>query len=200
MTLVQFWLLSIVAIGCTSPGLAQKVIVGYNKATDFSKFQTYSWAKPQNSATRPLLYYYLAAIIDGQLHAMGLKKAEHEGDLSLVSAGGIDYTSNLAGGTRIVPIYGGPPQDMQRTMWAGDYSPSASTGSKDAQVSLILELVDRRSNEVIWNGTVIQDVHPSQNEESLRLLGEAVMKLLDNFPPGIDRDKNLCTLTCRAAL
>jgi hypothetical protein len=184
MRLVQFWLPSIIAIACTSPGLAQKVIVEYDKATDFSKFHTYSWATSQSPATRPLLHHYVAPIIEGQLHAKGLEKAEHDGDLSLISVAGLDYGSNLAGGTRIVPIYGGPPQDLKRTMWTGDYSPSATTGSKNAHASLILQLVDRRSNEVIWNGTVIQDVHPSQSEELLYLLRKAITKLLDNFPPG----------------
>jgi len=183
MTLVQFWLVSIVAIGCTSPGLAQKVIVRYDKTTDFSKFHTYSWATSQSPATRPLLHHYVASIIEGQLYAKGLKKVEHDGDLLLISVAGLDYGSNLAGGTRIVPIYGGPPQDMNRTMWTGDYSPSATTGFMIAHFSLILELVDRSRNEVIWNGTVIRDVHPSQNEESLYLLGKTITTLLENCPP-----------------
>src|SRR5216683_4179678 len=108
---VRPWLFAILVAGLTIPSLAQKVKVGYDKSTDFSIYHTYTWAKPQMPATRPILYDYVVNTIDGQLEAKGLKKVEHDGDLTLIPAGGIEYGSNLPAGTPILPIYGGPPPD-----------------------------------------------------------------------------------------
>jgi Domain of unknown function (DUF4136) len=174
--------LAILVAGFTTLSLAQKVKVGYDNGADFSTYHTYTWAKPQMPATRPILYDYVVNTIDGQLEAKGLKKVEHDGDLTLVPAGGIEYGSNLPAGTPILPIYGGPPPDMNATMWTGAY-PSAGSGPIVAQGSLTLEFVDRSQNKVIWNGTVTQKLDPTKKQKSVELVGKAIVKLLNGFPP-----------------
>jgi Domain of unknown function (DUF4136) len=171
----------IVAISCTIAGFAQKVKVGYEKGTDFSKYHTYTWAKPRTIPSRPLLYDYVVSAIDGELSAKGLKKTESDGDLTLIPAGGIEYGSNFPAGTPILPTYAGPPPDMNSTMWTG--MTPGSSGPVVAQGSLTIEFVDRSRNEVIWNGTVTQTLDPVKKDKSVALVYKAVAKLLKNFPP-----------------
>src|SRR5947199_6244541 len=108
MKSAQCWLVGILVTGLSTSCLAQKVKVGYDKRADFSKYHTYAWAKPQMPATRPLLYDYAVTTIDIQLEAKGLKRAEQDGDLTLIPAGGMEYGSNLPAGTPISSVYGGP--------------------------------------------------------------------------------------------
>ena len=180
---VRPWLLAILVAWFTTLSVAQKVKVGYDKSSDFSNYHTYTWAQPQMPATHPILYDYVVNTIDGQLEAKGLKRVDHDGDLTLIPAGGIEYGSNLPAGTPILPIYGGPPPAMNATMWTGANPSSFSGGPIVAEGSLTLEFVERNRNRVIWNGTVTEKLDPSQKEESLELAGKAVVKLLKGFPP-----------------
>jgi hypothetical protein len=179
---VRLWLFAIL-LACTIPGAAQKIKSGYDKSADFSKYHTYAWAKSQMPATRPILSDYVVNAIDGQLKAKGLKRVEQNEDLTLIPGGGIEYGSNLPAGTPVLPIYGGPPPDMNATMWTGANPSSASSGPIVAQGSLTLEFVDRSRNEVIWNGTVTEKLDPTQKQKALDLVGKAIVKLLNKFPP-----------------
>ena len=171
-------------VPCPISGVAKKVKVGYDKGTDFSKYHTYTWAKPQSQPSRPLLYDYIVNAVDDELRGKGLERTESKGDLTLVPAGGIEYGSNLPDGTPILPVYGGgPPPDMNATMWTGAMPSGGGSGPIVAKGSLTLEFVDQRRNVVIWNGTVTQALDPTRKEESLILVDKAVVKLLKKFPP-----------------
>lgn len=164
-------------------GLAQKVRVGYDKSAKFSKYKTYTWAKPETPPTRPLLYETVVGTIDDELKSKGFAKAENNGDLTLVAAGGIGFGSNMSAGTPILPIYGGPPPSMNATMWTGADGSAGVTGPLVAQGTLVLQFVDRGDNKVIWSGTVIQKLDPEQKNKSLDLVEKAIVKLLKEFPP-----------------
>jgi hypothetical protein len=177
------WLLAFIVVAFATSGFAQKVKVGYDKSTDFSKYKSYTWAKPQTPVTRPLLYDTVVGTIDQELKARGFERVEKNGDLTLIAAGGIEFGSNLAAGTPILPIYGGPPPDMNATMWTGTNTSSVSAGPLVAQGTLVLEFVDRSENKVIWNGNVTRKFDPEQKQKSLDLAGKAIVKLLKGFPP-----------------
>lgn len=184
MTRGRPWLLAwLIVAGFATWGLAQKVKVGYDKSADCTKYKTYTWAKPQMPPTRPMLYETVVATIDDQLKAKGFKRTEKDGDLTLIAAGGIEYGSNLAAGTPILPIYGGPPPSMNATMWTGAEGPAAAAGAVVAQGTLVLEFVDRVENKVIWSGSVAQKLDPNRRKKSLDLVDKAIVKLLKGFPP-----------------
>lgn len=178
----RYWLLALIVVFATTLCFAQKVKVGYDKGTDFSKYKSYTWAKPQTPVTKPLLYETVVGTIDQELNAKGFRRAEENGDLTLIAAGGIEFGSNLAAGTPILPIYGGPPPDMSATMWTGAKTASA-IGPLVAQGTLILEFVDRNENKVIWSGRVMQNLDPEKRMKSLELAEKAIVKLLKGFPP-----------------
>jgi Domain of unknown function (DUF4136) len=177
------WALSFIVVVLATSGFAQKVKVGYDRTTDFSKYKSYSWAKPQTPVTRPLLYDTVVGTIDQELKAKGLARVETNGDLTLIAAGGIEFGSNLAAGTPVLPIYGGPPPDMNATMWSGANTSSVAAGPLVAQGTLVLEFVDRSENKVIWSGNVTRQFDPEQKQKSLDLAERAIVKLLKGFPP-----------------
>jgi len=178
----RYWLLGFIVVSATALCSGQKIKVGYDKSTDFSKYKSYTWAKPQTPVSKPLLYETVVGTIDQELSARGFRRTEEKGDLTLIAAGGIEFGSNLAAGTPILPIYGGPPPDMSATMWTGANTSSAM-GPLVAQGTLILEFVDRGENKVIWSGSVVQKLDPKRKTKSLELAEKAIVKLLKGFPP-----------------
>jgi len=177
------WVLAFIVLVLATSGFAQKVKVGYDKSTDFSKYKTYTWAKPQTPVTRPLLYDTVVSTIDQELIAKGLQSVETNGDLTLIAAGGIEYGSNLAAGTPMLPVYGGPPPDINATMWTGGNLSAVTAGPLVAQGTLVLEFIDRAENKVLWSGNVRQSFDPEQKNKSLDLVAKAIVKLLKGFPP-----------------
>jgi hypothetical protein len=180
----QRWLWAwLIVAGLTTAGFAQKVKVGYDKSANFSKYKTYTWAKPTMPPTRPLLYETVVGTIDEQLKAKGFERTDKNGDLTLIAAGGIGFGNNMAVGTPILSTYDGPPPNMNATMWTGADGSSALLAPSVAQGTLVLEFVDHGENKVIWNGTVAQNLDPEQKEKSLDLVEKAIAKLLKGFPP-----------------
>jgi hypothetical protein len=161
--------------------LAQKVKVGHDKATDFSRFKTYTWAESAMPPTRPVLFESVIAQVEKELQSKGLTRVPKDGDLTLIPAGGLDFGFAGQAGTPYSPTYGGAPPTLNATMWTG------STGLSTAAVyvtegTLELTFVDRASNEVVWSGTVKEKLDLEQKIKSLELADKAVTKLLKRFP------------------
>lgn len=174
--------LLIAALSITN-AFAQKVSVGYDKGVDFSRYTSYTWAKPTTPPTRPLLYASVVGSIDYELKAKGLARMEENGDLILIPAGGMEFGLNNAVGTPIISSYSGPPPAIDATMWTGAGGPSNLMATYVPEGTLMLYFVDRGSNKVIWTGTVKQKLDLENKNKSLDLVDKAITKLLKEFPP-----------------
>src|SRR6201987_3249355 len=124
-------------------GFSQKVRVGYDKGTDFLKFRSYTWAAPAMPTTRPLLYASIMGWVDNELKAKGLTRTERDGDLVLIPAGGMEFGLNQAASVPILPTY-------DPTTWIGATMPTNVMAPYVPEGTLILTLVDRVSNKVVW--------------------------------------------------
>jgi len=160
----------------------QKVRVGFDKSVDFSKYKTYTWEEPAMPPTRPHLYTTVIGSVDGQLQTKGLSRVEQNGDLILISAGGIGFAIVASGGRPLSPTFTGPPPVINATVWTGaegqgQLMPAVPEGS------LVLEFVDRTANVVVWSGTVTEKLDIEKKSKSLELASKAVAKLLKQFPP-----------------
>ncbi|HET6178673.1 MAG TPA: DUF4136 domain-containing protein [Candidatus Sulfotelmatobacter sp.] len=169
--------ISLTSIVC----FAQKVKIGHDKATDFSKFKTYAWAEPAMPPSKPVLFEAAVARVEAELGSKGLTRVLKDGDLTLVPAGGLDFGFAGQAGTPYNPSYGGPPPTMNSTMWTGATGPS-SAAVYVTQGTLVLTFVDRASNQVVWSGSVKQKLDIEQKNKSLELVDKAVIKLLKEFP------------------
>ena len=162
---------------------AQKVKVGYDKGTDFGKFNTYSWAAPSVPVTRPHLYDTVIGSVDMELRAKGLARVDREGDLILVPASGMEMNVNVAVGTPILPTYVGPPPTIDATMWTGATGPSNLMAPYVPEGTLVLTFVDRASNKEVWTGMVKEKLDLQNKMKSLERVQKAIAKLLKKFPP-----------------
>lgn len=172
--------LCVLAMACLSC-FAQKVKVGYDKGTDFSKFKTYSWTAPDMPAIRPVAFEAIVARVDVELQSRGLTKVSTDGDLLLTPAGGVDFGFAGVASTPILPTYSGPPPSINGGMWTGAAGPSTA-GTYVSEGSLVLTFIDRVNNKIVWSGSVKQKLDLQQKNKSLELIDKAVIKLLKGFP------------------
>lgn len=172
--------LCILAVASSSC-FAQKVKVGHDKGTDFSRFNTYSWSEPAMPPSRPVAFEAVVARVDADLQAKGLTKVSKEGDLTVTPAGGVDFGFAGVAATPILPTYSGPPPSINGGMWTGATGPSTS-GSYVPEGNLVLTFIDRANNKVVWSGSVKQKLDLQDKYKSLELIDKAVIKLLKKFP------------------
>ena len=173
----------LVAAVLTGNAFAQKVKVGYDKGVDFSRYTSYTWAKPTMPPTKPLLYASVVGSIDYELKAKGLARMEDNGDLILIPEGGMEFGLNYAAGTPIISSYSNAPLTIDATMWTGAGGPSLLMAPYVPEGTLMLNFVDRGSNKVIWTGTVTQKLDVENKSKSFDLVDKAITKLLKEFPP-----------------
>jgi len=169
--------------GPITSAAAQKVKVGYDKSADFSKYKTYTWAKPSMPITRPLLYEMVVGAIDNQLANRGLRRIDQNGDLTLIGSGGIDVALNQAAGTPILPTYGGEPVSLDGNMWTGAQGASNSAAVYVQEGALQLQFVDRNTNKLVWNGILLEKLDSTRKQDSLDRIDKGITKLLKQFPP-----------------
>jgi hypothetical protein len=167
----RWWLLALIGMALTATGFAQKIKIGYDKTTDFSKYKTYTWTKPAMPVTRPFLYENVVGEIDQVLKSKGLQRTDKDGDLTLIAAGGIGFGYNQ------------PPQfAVNAAFWTGDSAPIA-TEPLVAEGTLILQFIDRADNKMVWRGVATENLDPDQTEKSLTRIENGIDKLLKSFPP-----------------
>jgi hypothetical protein len=164
-------LLAFIVMALTTSGFAQKIRVGYDKSVDFSKYKTYTWAKPDAPIQRPLLYQNVVGQIDDELKAKGLQRTEKDGDLTLIAAGGIGFGYNMPAAAGINAAY-----------WAGVEDPQLLTAPLVGEGTLILEFIDRGQNKMIWRGTAKETIDP-EVAKALPHIEKTITKLLKEYPP-----------------
>jgi len=179
----QLWI-SLLLIAVAYPGFSQKVEVGYDKSIDFSRYRTYTIPKPSMQPTRPVLYSTVMGAIYNDLKAKRFEALDSGGDLILVCIGGMDFGTNVAAGTPILPTYSGAPISTNATMWIGAAGPdNLRTAPYVPEGNLMLTFVDPNLHKIIWSGTVSQKLDIEQKNDSLKRVEKAISKLLKKFPP-----------------
>jgi len=159
-----------IVVGLTTCSFSQKTKIGYDKSADFSKYKTYTWAKPDHPIMRPQLFQDVVGTIDQDLQAKGLTRVDANGDLTLSAAGGIDFGYNAP-----------PTATMDPVMWQGEFGAPVLNAPLVAQGSLTLQFID--GSKMVWKGTVMQKLDPEQKDQALVLAQKAIDKLLKRFPP-----------------
>lgn len=173
-------LLALVSLPVTN-AFAQKVRVGYDKETDFSKFKTYTWAEPAMPPVRPILFETVMGRVETELQQKGLTRVDKDGDLTVIPAGGVGFGFAGEAATPYSPTYGGAPPVLNATMWTGTTGASTA-GVSVAEGTLSLTFVDRANNKIVWSGSVRQTLDIEKKNKSLELANRAVIKLLKAFP------------------
>jgi Domain of unknown function (DUF4136) len=169
---------ALVAIGMgfvltASSAIAQDVKTNAMPGVNFSNFHTYKWVEIAGAShPNQIVDQEIKQSIDSQLAAKGLTKVDGDkADLYVGYQVAVDQEKQwnaygMGGGWR---MGGGMGTATQSTISIG---------------SLVLDMYDPSTKQLVWTGTATKTLDPSskqsKNEERLN---KAAEKLLKNFPP-----------------
>lgn len=144
----------------------------YDTSYDFAKLKTYRWADiPSKADANPLVVQRVGAAVERELKAKGYAPAE----------GAPDF---------LVATYVGRQSRIQVTDWGYGYGPRGAWYGGGVDVyqyeegSLIVDIVDARSKQLVWRGTATSIIDPGATpEERTERINEAVAKIFGDFPP-----------------
>src|SRR5690242_1649849 len=119
-------------------GFSQKIKVGFDKGTDFSKYHSFSWPPAEHSPEMTMRRLLIMGEIEHALNSKGLVRVEQGGDVIVSGFGG--FGGEMGGGSAnpIVPAYSTIASTS--SMWTGQPVAGASAVLSS---SLVLQMVER---------------------------------------------------------
>ena len=163
----------LVAFGVTALSLsAQDVAYNFMPGTDFSKFHTYKWVNIEGGAhPNQIVDAQIKQSVDSQLASKGLTKTQDDkADLYVGYQVAVDQEKQwngygMGGGVR----------------WGGMATATSSTINVG---TLVLDLYDPSTKQLVWTGKASKTIDPGSNQEkNQKNLDKAMAKLLKNYPP-----------------
>ena len=157
---------------CAGSLNAQKVETDFNESVDFSAFKTYSWrvargSKKQDAANNPIADNRIRTAIAAQMAKKGFTEAESGGDVL------VTY--------RVTTKDKRESERMPSMSRRGAYGGSTRTTREYTQGTLLIDILDGKSKELIWRATCKDSVNDVAKFE--KRLGEDVDKVFKKFPP-----------------
>ena len=150
---------------------AQDVKYNFMPGTDFAKYHTYKWVPIEGGAhPNQIVDAQIKSSVDSQLAAKGLTQTDNDNaDLLIGYQVSVDkekqWNAYSMGGAR----FGGM---------------GSATSSTISNGSLVLDMYDPTSKQLVWTGTATKTLDPSSNQEkNQKNLDKAMAKLLKNYPP-----------------
>ena len=151
---------------------AQDVKYNFMPGTDFSKYHTYKWVAIEGGAhPNQIVDAEIKQAVDSQLASKGMTKTDGEkADLYVAYQIAVDQEKQwnaygMGGGLR----------------WGGMGSATSSTINVG---TLVLDLYDPSTKQLVWTGNATKTIDPSSNQQkNQKNLNKAMAKLLKNYPP-----------------
>jgi hypothetical protein len=163
----------------TTPAVAQKIKVDFDKSADFSKFKTFSWtrgAPPHN----PLINQLIIDTVEQSLITKGLTKVNNGGDLLVSVAVAIQYDIQVAQQSR-----GNTGSDIQTGIPTGAAQPFDIRKG-----SLVIDMENPASKTLVWHGlatdTLKYEPSGDMQKDAKKVEGrvrKVVEKLMNKYPP-----------------
>ncbi len=162
--------------------LAQKVTTDYDKNTDFSKYQKYQflgWADNSDQVMNDLDKTRMREAFQSELAARNLKAMDSDGDVTI----SLYVVVNQKTSTSAYTTYHGRTGYGYRRGgwgWGNGYSTTTYSESDYLQGTLVMDVFDGESKELIWEGVATQAIKdPKKREKSIP---KTVAKLMKKFP------------------
>jgi hypothetical protein len=151
---------------------AQDVRYNFMPGTDFSKFHTYKWISIQGGAhPNQIVDAQIKQSVDSQLVLKGLTKIpDDKANLYI----GYQIAVNKEKQWNAYGMGGG-------IRWGGM---GTATSSPISVGTLVLDIYDPATKQLVWTGTATKTLDPSSNpQKNQQRLEKAMAKLLKNYPP-----------------
>ena len=171
---LYFWLTLLVGLLLApSVVVAQDVTHNFMPGTDFSKFHTYKWVNIEGGAhPNQIMDAQIKQSVDSQLASKGLTKTDSDkADLYVGYQVAVDQEKQwnaygMGGGIR----------------WGGGMA--TATQSTISAGTLVLDMYDPSTKQLVWTGKATKTLDPSSNQEkNQKNLDKAMAKLLKDYPP-----------------
>jgi len=159
-------------IGC-SP--IYNVSYDYDRSFDFKRLRTYGWLPlPEKATLSDLDLNRIKLAVDNEMTARGLRVSS-------------DHPNFFVAGHLV------KKDKVNVTNWGYGYSPYGRYWGRGGfsvyqyeEGTLIIDLVDAESKNLVWRGVAKADVEVATTPEKRdRLINGAVLKILKNFPPPV---------------
>ena len=160
-----------VALLTCSATFAQDVKYNFMPGTNFAKYHTYKWVSIEGGAhPNQIVDAQIKQSVDSQLAAKGLTKMDSEkADLYVGYQIAVDREKQWNAYSMGGPRFGGMGSATSSTINVG---------------TLVLDMYDPTSKQLIWTGNATKTLDPSGNQEkNQKNLDKAMAKLLKNYPP-----------------
>ncbi|WP_394190372.1 DUF4136 domain-containing protein [Pseudoalteromonas atlantica] len=157
--------------------------IDYDKSVDFSNYKTFAWmpqatlANADNYQMSPLMEQRVREAVNTQLQAQGMSLVdENSADVLLNYHASVDTkidsdTFNVGYGARW-------------NYWGLGYNTQTTTHEYEVG-TLILDVIDRESNQLVWRGAREGRLQKKQSpEQRTKAVNKAVATILSGFPPG----------------
>jgi len=148
---------------------AQDVRYNFMPRTDFSKYHTYKWVNIAGAHPDQIMDAEIKQSVDSQLASKGMIKTDSDkADLY------IGYQTAVN-------------QETQWDAW-GSRAFGMGTGSWTSSTisigTLVLDMYDPGTKQLVWTGSATKTIDPSTNhEKNIKNLDKSMAKLLKNYPP-----------------
>lgn len=163
----------ILAVAFSACVVAQGQDVRHNfmPGVDFSRFHTYKWVSIEGGGhPNQIVDAEIKQSVDSQLASKGLTKTgDDKADLYVGYQVAVDQQKQWNAWGTGRGFGGGMGQATQSTINVG---------------SLVLDMYDPNTKQLVWTGTATKTIDPSSNQEkNQKNLNKAMQKLLKDYPP-----------------
>jgi hypothetical protein len=172
MTLERIAFAFVMALMAGIVTTGQDVRYNFMPGTDFSKYHSYKWVNIEGGAhPNQIVDAQIKQSVDSQLASKGLAKTDSDKPDLLI---GYQVAVNQEKQWNGYGMGGG-------LRWGGMASATSSTISVG---TLVLDMYDPRTKQLVWTGNATKTIDPSSNQEkNQKNLNKAMQKLLKNYPP-----------------
>ena len=154
----------------TAASFAEQVKTDYDHNANFGQYKTYSWEKVQTKD--PLLVDRIKSAVNASLAAKGWTQVDSGGDVSVVA---MEVTHNQQTLNTFYDGFGGGWR------WGG-FGDSTTTTETYKVGTLVVDLFDTNTKNLIWRGSSSDTLSNSPNKNT-KNLDKGVQKMFAHFPP-----------------
>jgi hypothetical protein len=155
---------------------AQDVKTDYDHNANFTQYKTYSWE--QVKTKDPLFVDRIKSAVNAALTAKGWTAVNSGGDVSIIA---IQTTQDQQ---TLNTFYDGMGGGWGWRRFGGGGFGEATTTTETYKVgTLIIDLYDTKTKQLIWRGTASDTLSNNANKNT-KNLDKGVEKMFKKFPPG----------------
>ena len=172
-------------LAMTASALAQNVAYDFDRSMDFQRFGTYAWVKGPAVAD-PVNDERIVNAVSRELASKGFQSvlAQHPGPDLLVA-----YHTSLDRNVKVKGLLKGwGPYQFRNPTGEREPGGAAAGGTITTDLilrgTLIVDIIDARTNAIIWRGTATKEIDARNDPSKLsEYIDGACDRLFKNFPP-----------------